>query len=100
MIKSTLFIIVFISIYGVSSAQPWKIHGKLLVSDSNPHYIRFQDGTPFFWFGDTGWALFRVTRLRKCGLIHAQESVLLLGNLKTGTKENLMYPASPGSLPG
>ena len=37
-------------------------HGKLKVS-SGGHYLQCEDGTPFFWLGDTGWELFhRLTR--------------------------------------
>lgn len=42
---------------------PWKgpsvsfTHGKLKVSD-NRRFIIFDDGTPFFYLGDTGWELF------------------------------------------
>ncbi len=32
-------------------------HGRLKVSQ-NGHYLQFEDGTPFFWLGDTGWELF------------------------------------------
>ncbi len=39
------------------SAQPdWK-HGRLKISP-NHHYLQYEDGTPFFWLGDTGWELF------------------------------------------
>ena len=37
-------------------------HGKLIVSPSH-RYIKYEDGTPFFWLGDTGWELFH--RLKK-----------------------------------
>lgn len=32
-------------------------HGRLRVSD-NKHFLVFDDGTPFFYLGDTGWELF------------------------------------------
>ncbi len=32
-------------------------HGKLKVSE-NHHYLVFEDGTPFFYLGDTAWELF------------------------------------------
>jgi hypothetical protein len=35
---------------------PWIKHGKLKVSD-NGRFLQFSDGTPFFWLGDTAWAL-------------------------------------------
>ncbi|MFN8254366.1 MAG: glycoside hydrolase family 140 protein [Bacteroidales bacterium] len=44
-------------------SQPWVEHGKLKVSEINPHYLSFDDGTPFFWLGDTGWEmLWRLSR--------------------------------------
>ena len=36
--------------------QPFA-HGRLKVSD-NKRYLVHQDGTPFFWLGDTAWELF------------------------------------------
>lgn len=38
-------------------AQPWKEHGQLKVMADNPHYITYQDDTPFFWLADTGWEM-------------------------------------------
>ena len=32
-------------------------HGRLMVSE-NKRFLQFQDGTPFFYLGDTGWELF------------------------------------------
>ena len=32
-------------------------HGKLVVSP-NHRFLQFEDGTPFFWLGDTAWELF------------------------------------------
>jgi hypothetical protein len=37
-------------------------HGNLKVSE-NKHFLEFDDGTPFFYLGDTGWELFH--RLNK-----------------------------------
>lgn len=39
------------------NAQPWAVHGKLVVSSQNPWYIQYSDGAPFFWLGDTGWEM-------------------------------------------
>lgn len=39
-------------------SQPAIKHGRIKVSDSNPHYLQYEDGTPFFWLGDTGWEMF------------------------------------------
>lgn len=35
--------------------QPWK-NGKLKVSE-NGRYLQHENGTPFFWMGETGWLL-------------------------------------------
>lgn len=51
-----------------SQESPWKgpsvdfRHGKLKVSE-NKRFLQFEDGTPFFYLGDTGWELFH--RLNK-----------------------------------
>jgi Protein of unknown function (DUF4038)/Putative collagen-binding domain of a collagenase len=38
------------------------LHGRLKVSD-NQRYLVHEDGTPFYWLGDTAWELFhRLTR--------------------------------------
>ena len=43
------------------SQREWN-HGRLEVTKDG-HYLEFEDGTPFFWLGDTGWELFH--RLKK-----------------------------------
>lgn len=60
-----LFLLLFALFQGVfllSMAQnkkgitkPWE-HGNLKVSDEQ-RYLVHEDGTPFFWLGDTGWLL-------------------------------------------
>jgi hypothetical protein len=52
----------------VASAQMWQgpsvnlEHGKLKVSE-NQRFLVFEDGTPFFYLGDTAWELFhRLTK--------------------------------------
>ena len=51
-----------------AQGNPWQgpsadfTHGKLKVSD-NGRFLVFEDGTPFFYLGDTGWELFhRLTK--------------------------------------
>jgi hypothetical protein len=46
------------------SAQSLFKHGRLQVTN-NGHYLQFQDGTPFFWLGDTGWELFHRLNLNE-----------------------------------
>ncbi len=68
--KPLLIIITFfiISILSFSQENPWKgssvdlSSGKLAISE-NKRFLVFEDGTPFFYLGDTGWELFH--RLNK-----------------------------------
>ncbi len=46
------------------SAQSLFSHGRLRVT-KNGHYLQFEDGTPFFWLGDTGWELFHRLNLQE-----------------------------------
>ncbi|MBN1675562.1 MAG: DUF4038 domain-containing protein [Kiritimatiellae bacterium] len=39
--------------------RPWEKHGKLRVS-SDGHFMQHEDGTGFFWLGDTAWHLGRM----------------------------------------
>ena len=39
-------------------AGPWGEQGRIEVSEQNPHYLAYEDGTPLFWLGDTAWSLF------------------------------------------
>jgi hypothetical protein len=43
---------------GSRDSQPWVDFGKLRIS-SDGRYLEHEDGTPFFWLGDTGWQLFK-----------------------------------------
>lgn len=68
--RIVLYLILVLCISSAIDSQenPWRgpsadfTHGKLKVSDNN-RYIVFEDGTPFFYLGDTGWELFH--RLNK-----------------------------------
>jgi len=51
----------FNMVVSVFAQQEWK-HGRLQVTKDG-HYLQYNDGTPFFWLGDTGWELFH--RLKK-----------------------------------
>ncbi len=70
MIKLFTSVIALLSIAFLSAAQekPWIgpsadfSHGKLKVSE-NKRFLVHEDGTPFFYLGDTGWELFH--RLNK-----------------------------------
>jgi hypothetical protein len=52
--RSFLLLIALVLSIGVITAQ--KQH-RIHVSP-NGHYLQYEDGSPFFWLGDTGWELF------------------------------------------
>ncbi|MFT3701544.1 MAG: glycoside hydrolase family 140 protein [Agriterribacter sp.] len=51
-----LVVLTCIDISIVDAQSLWK-HGRLKTT-ADGHYLQFEDGTPFFWLGDTGWELF------------------------------------------
>ncbi len=55
--KAGLFsiLVLFFTLSLRAAERPWE-HGALRVSD-NGLYLQHEDGTPFFWLGDTGWLL-------------------------------------------
>src|SRR5690606_1699403 len=61
-LKLKLFILLLIVIHHPGFSQDEWTKGRLMVSE-NGHYLQYEDGTPFFWLGDTAWELFgRLTR--------------------------------------
>ncbi|MEP7142231.1 MAG: glycoside hydrolase family 140 protein [Ferruginibacter sp.] len=40
-----------------------QLNGNRLKVTPNGHYLEYEDGTPFFWLGDTGWDLFKRLKL-------------------------------------
>lgn len=63
MIKGLLVLLISIIITSGFEQNNWQ-HGKLNVS-ANGHYLSYEDGTPFFWLGDTGWELFHRLKLQE-----------------------------------
>ncbi|RRB04289.1 glycoside hydrolase family 140 protein [Larkinella rosea] len=55
--KRWLILSAFLLIHSRILAQTPFSHGRLRVSD-NQRFLVHQDGTPFFWLGDTAWELF------------------------------------------
>ena len=59
-----LFWIFIVSLQFDSIAQSLFEHGQLKATE-NGHYLQFEDGTPFFWLGDTSWELFHRLNLNE-----------------------------------
>lgn len=54
--KNIVVIVLLFTMVSLSwAAKPWD-NGKLKVSE-NGRYLQHENGTPFFWLGDTGWLL-------------------------------------------
>ena len=51
-----LVLLIFLSVTDLTGQQP-NTSGRLVVNKDN-RYLEHEDGTPFFWLGDTGWLLF------------------------------------------
>jgi hypothetical protein len=62
MLKTVLTILIFCAASLLTFSQTNWQHGRLNVTDDG-HFLEYEDGTPFFWLGDTGWELFH--RLKK-----------------------------------
>jgi hypothetical protein len=65
----TPVLFLLLSVHPICAQEiPWQgapvnfSHGKLILSE-NSRFLTFEDGTPFFYLGDTGWELFH--RLNK-----------------------------------
>lgn len=56
-----LLFFLMVLFFNVAAQTGWK-HGRIKVTPDG-HYLQYDDGTPFFWLGDTGWELFH--RLKK-----------------------------------
>ncbi len=66
-ILTTLLLVMF-TLFSGAQENKWKgssvdfKHGKLKISE-NRRFLVFEDGTPFFYLGDTGWEMFhRLTK--------------------------------------
>lgn len=59
--KKILALCLLFAFNAIHAQSNWK-HGRLKVAPGG-YYLQYDDGTPFFWLGDTGWELFhRLTR--------------------------------------
>ncbi|RPI04943.1 MAG: DUF4038 domain-containing protein [Ignavibacteriae bacterium] len=50
-----LFAVAFFLVTPEATCHPWT-NGRVIVS-SNGRFLQYENGTPFFWLGDTGWRL-------------------------------------------
>lgn len=57
-IMKHLFLLAAVCLFNLSMAFGQQHHDNRLKISPNGHFLQYQDGTPFFWLGDTGWDLF------------------------------------------
>jgi len=63
-----LYIIMSLFFSSILTGQSLDLsHGRLLISSDKRHIV-FEDGTPFFWLGDTAWELFHRTMRKEADL--------------------------------
>src|SRR6476469_2871489 len=62
--KKGTILLAFVFGFFIPHAQTANKHGRIVVSP-NGHYLQYEDGTPFFWLGDTGWELFHRLKLEE-----------------------------------
>lgn len=61
-LRSLLLALVAVTIALAAHGQGNWPHGRLTVAPDG-HYLQYEDGSPFFWLGDTAWELFhRLTK--------------------------------------
>ena len=84
-----------------SSAQQPFSKGRLKVSD-NQRYLVHQDGTPFFWLGDTAWELFhRLTKKEADQYLkhRAQQGFTVVQAVALAELDGLNVPNAQGAVP-
>jgi len=78
-----------------------KIQSRLVVS-SNGHYLQYEDGTSFFWLGDTAWELIhRLNRLEAIEYLitRKEQGFNVIQTVLLSEFDGLTVPNAYGSLP-
>jgi len=99
--KAFLFFSFAFILSGPVNSQREQIHGLLKVSD-NGHYLVQEDGSPFFWLGDTGWELFhRLNRKEAVGYLkkRKEQGFNVIQAVLLSEFGGLTVPNAYGSLP-
>jgi hypothetical protein len=82
-------------------SQTTRDHGRVIVA-GNHHDLQYEDGTPFFWLGDTGWELFH--RLKKEEIAHylgnrASKGFTVIQSVILAEFDGLHKPNAYGEVP-
>jgi len=97
-----LFLLLFILLlFSEANSQKKLTCERLKVSD-NCHFLVFEDGTPFFWLGDTGWEVFhRLNRNEAVGYLkkRKEQGFNIIQAVLLSEFDGLNAPNEYGSLP-
>jgi hypothetical protein len=55
--KEIIFLIAVFNLFIISLSSQTSVHGSVRVSQNN-RFLQYEDGTPFFYLGETAWELF------------------------------------------
>ena len=83
------------------AAAPPASHGRLRVGD-NHRYLQYEDGTPFFYLGDTAWELFHRLNREEAVLYlsnRAQKGFTVIQAVVLSELDGLTVPNAYGDLP-
>lgn len=73
-----------------------------MVSKEDPYFLSYQDGTPFFWLGDTGWELIHLLKqdeVRYYLKIRKQQGYDVIQTVAVSEDSGLTKPNAYGKLP-
>jgi hypothetical protein len=77
-------------------------HGRLQVSKTDPHFLAFEDGTPFFWMGDTGWEMLHALKQEEIAYyfsVRKKQGFNVIQTVAVSEFDGLNKPNAYGMLP-
>ena len=86
----------------VVSDTLWSKHGRLIVSKQDAHFLSYEDGTPFFWLGDTGWELIHLLSREEISYYFKtrhQQGFNVIQTVALSEFDGLTKPNAYGALP-
>ncbi|HYX10122.1 MAG TPA: glycoside hydrolase family 140 protein [Bacteroidales bacterium] len=100
--KKILYLsLIFMFFCSYLRAQDTWPHGRIIVSD-NGHFLKYEDGTPFFWLGDTGWEMFHRLKMSEIDQYlsnRAEKGFTVIQAVLIAENDGLRTPDKEGQLP-
>ncbi|MBI9070212.1 MAG: glycoside hydrolase family 140 protein [Melioribacteraceae bacterium] len=96
------YFIFFLISFSRILSQPWADHGKIIVNPKNPHYLAHEDGTNFFYLGDTAWELFFRLNREEADIYlkdRAEKNFNVIQAVVLSEWSNLIFPNVYGDFP-